>query len=668
MSALLKRFDVKRHADFLLTLLALPWLFANWYQPASSQRLFLTLLSLVALASVLMRAGALLAQKERLPSSAAIALSLSARLTALAPLCVLLTLLASFLVPSHLMDYDQWRALFAGWTGDRPFYSLRPSILMTLSLICLTLFPLLQRGLGVIAPVVIATGVLLTLSHLVQQHGFGFFLHGASPTGYALIAIACLFGAEVCVQWPRRALKATGVALLVSLLIMLVVLVIWHYHNAQNIRQLNQAARLRINDLSEILGHETLVSDQAMSRFATGWDSTNATPDARVWAHRAQKYAQHFDYLEAIVFIERDGPRVTRVYPHSENRSLEGLETLTPESREPLWSALTGGASATGLTPLAGGGRGVVFYLPVFDPASRHVPGATAFVVNPIRLFERLFQAHQSDDFLFRISHAGETLYASPTENALSRLEHCNVLRLGQSSFTLCATASYARLFAERSRLPPIVLGTGLIFAWLLYLLMHCYQRLRSEHRSVQRVNRRLRTEVEKRIALQHEVEWMAHHDELTGLPNRRYFSAWCERMDTAQPRSLFIADVDHFKKINDRLGHPVGDEYLKRIARALREPVEAHGGLLARFGGEEFVACLPGLSHDQARYLSESLRAQIETLTHGEGTWPATLSLGLATAERAEVTLDELVRTADRALYKAKAGGRNRLESATPE
>lgn len=658
---------IKRHADLLLTLLALPWLALDWHQPSSSQHHLTTLLSLVALANALMRTSALVAQTPGLPSPLATPLSLAARLSALAALAALAMMFASFLMPSHLVSYDQWQALFAVWPGDLPFHSARPSILITLALICLALLPLCQRSLGIVAPVVIATGVLLTLAHLVEQHGFG-FIHEASPSGHALLAIVCLFGAEVCVQWPRRGLNATGVALLVSLLVMLVVLVIWHYHNAQNIRQINQTARLRIDDLSELLSHEILVSDQAMSRFATGWDSAGATPDTRVWAHRAQRYARDFDYLHAIAFIERKGPRVTRVYPHAGNQPLQGLSTLTPESSEPLWNALSGHADATGLTPLAGGGRGMVFYLPVFDPDSQRVPGATAFVVKPARLFERLFRSVDNPDFLFRVSHDDETFYASTTEAALSRLDHCNVLRLGQSRFTLCATASYARLFAEGSRMPAIVLSAGLTFAWLLYLLMHCYQRLRNEHRSVKRANRRLRTEVEKRIALQHEVEWMARHDELTELPNRRYFSAWCNELGTEAPRAIIIADVDHFKQINDRLGHPVGDEYLQRIARAIREPVEAHGGLLARFGGEEFIACLPGFSPAQAWRLGESLRQRIEALTHGEGTWPATLSLGATTSEGAAVSLDELVRSADRALYRAKAAGRNRLEFAFPE
>lgn len=666
MSAPAERY-VKGHADLLLTLLALPWLALDGYTSSSSQHPLLTLLSLVALASALMRASASFAQIPWLPASLHTALSLAARLSALGALGALGVLFASFLLPVHQVDYERWQALFDGWPGELPFYSARPSILITLALICLALLPLLQQRLRAAAPIAVATAALLTLAHLVEQHSFG-FVHDASPSVYAVIAIACLLGAEACVQWPRRGLNATGVALLVSLTVMLVVLVIWHYHNAQNIRQVNQTARLRINDLSDILGQEIVVNDQAMSRFATGWDSTGVTPDARVWAHRAQQHTVDFDYLDTIAFIERESPRVTRVYPHADNQPLPELGTLTPESSEPLWNALAGRDSATGLTPLAGGGRGVVFYLPVFEPDNQQVLGATAFVVNPARLFDHLFRSERHPDFLFRVSRDGETFYASPSESSLSRVEHCNVLRLGQSSFTLCATASHARLFAERSRMPSIVLSAGLAFAWLLYLLMHCYQRLRHEHRSVKRANRRLRTEVEKRIALQHEVEWMARHDELTGLPNRRYFSTWCREVGTQVPRAIIIADVDHFKQINDRLGHPVGDAYLKRIALALRAPVEAHGGLLARFGGEEFIACLPGFSAARAQQLGESLRQRIEALNHGEGTWPATLSLGVTTSERSAASLDELVRCADRALYRAKAAGRNRLEFAFPD
>ncbi|MEN7538493.1 GGDEF domain-containing protein [Aurantiacibacter flavus] len=155
--------------------------------------------------------------------------------------------------------------------------------------------------------------------------------------------------------------------------------------------------------------------------------------------------------------------------------------------------------------------------------------------------------------------------------------------------------------------------------------------------------------------------------DPLTGLPNRRAFDQW---LDVAQgdgmqfPLSVAIIDVDHFKRFNDRFGHAVGDEVLREVAACL-ERNRPSAGRAARVGGEEFVLLLP-MDRRATFLVVESMRMAIAQLAYKD-TDPITVSIGIATMERGEST-SELLRRADRALYRAKAAGRDRCEIDTPD
>lgn len=161
----------------------------------------------------------------------------------------------------------------------------------------------------------------------------------------------------------------------------------------------------------------------------------------------------------------------------------------------------------------------------------------------------------------------------------------------------------------------------------------------------------------------------LANIDPLTGLLNRR---AWSERVrrlmaeDAAPPSVLFI-DLDHFKALNDRHGHDLGDRALAAVANSLKQNLRSQD-LLARHGGEELVAALPGCELDVAARLAEQLRQRvgrlrIEGISPAEA-YSATLSLSIGVARlRPGETLESLVRRADAAMYAAKRAGRDRVE-----
>jgi diguanylate cyclase (GGDEF)-like protein len=165
----------------------------------------------------------------------------------------------------------------------------------------------------------------------------------------------------------------------------------------------------------------------------------------------------------------------------------------------------------------------------------------------------------------------------------------------------------------------------------------------------------------------------MAEVDGLTGVCNRRHFQALLAReteraLASGEPLSLVLADVDHFKQVNDRHGHPAGDSALQHVARILsRRP--RRSDVVARYGGEEFAVLLPGTGAEVAKGLAEELRREIETapapIVPGAPPVTVTASFGVATLPDHAGREADLVAAADRALYRAKQAGRNRVEVA---
>lgn len=156
----------------------------------------------------------------------------------------------------------------------------------------------------------------------------------------------------------------------------------------------------------------------------------------------------------------------------------------------------------------------------------------------------------------------------------------------------------------------------------------------------------------------------LAETDPLTGVLNRR---AWREYLHAqlsdhaASGLSVLFLDLDHFKRVNDRLGHQGGDRVLQLFVEVLRETVRGHD-VIGRYGGEEFVVGLVETGPAEARVIAERVRAGLHARAAAVGTgMPLTVSIGIATLHAGE-TLEELLRRADAALYAAKDAGRDRV------
>ncbi len=171
-------------------------------------------------------------------------------------------------------------------------------------------------------------------------------------------------------------------------------------------------------------------------------------------------------------------------------------------------------------------------------------------------------------------------------------------------------------------------------------------------------------------------LEYESTIDSLTNIYNRRQFDRRLREEFSVskrhnKPMSLIMLDVDHFKAVNDQLGHQGGDLVLRRLAEILSAGIR-EGDIVCRYGGEEFAVILPHTDRDRATVLAERLREQIartellpQNISPSDQAVHVTASLGVATLDHNMTSAEMLVRAADRALYDAKSSGRNKVVDA---
>jgi diguanylate cyclase (GGDEF)-like protein len=223
---------------------------------------------------------------------------------------------------------------------------------------------------------------------------------------------------------------------------------------------------------------------------------------------------------------------------------------------------------------------------------------------------------------------------------------------LPDSKWSLVLVKPTEEIFASR------VLGIAITLFGTVMTLIYLLGRERRVHDRVQ---------ADKRLELQElatALQFRATTDPLTSLSNRLRFNETLsiemlrsQRYGT--PLSLVLYDIDHFKRVNDRYGHLVGDSVLIELSRLVGARIRATD-MLARWGGEEFAVLLPNTTADMAFVFAEQLRIAIATHPF-DGVGTVTCSLGVA--QYAGEVAEAFIARADRALYRGKLGGRNRVE-----
>ena len=227
--------------------------------------------------------------------------------------------------------------------------------------------------------------------------------------------------------------------------------------------------------------------------------------------------------------------------------------------------------------------------------------------------------------------------------------------------------------------------GSAVEMLLLSIALGHRYASLRNEN---ERIVRSANEELERNVSVRTQelrralaqlgdantqLREYSRRDPLTGVYNRRHFREAFEQQlrdprHRHEPLALLIADLDNFKQINDGHGHLVGDDCLCAAARLFEAELSPHGGLVARFGGEEFVALLPGLDADAALKAAEAVRLRVQgAAAEDDGPpVPLTISIGVHVVAPGERPAPEdVIRAADEAMYRAKNEGRDRVNLA---
>ena len=192
-------------------------------------------------------------------------------------------------------------------------------------------------------------------------------------------------------------------------------------------------------------------------------------------------------------------------------------------------------------------------------------------------------------------------------------------------------------------------------------------EQLREREQALEGANERLRRQIDDIHRLEAKLRDQAHRDPLTGLHNRRFLDAAMEHelarcRREHRPLSVVLIDIDHFKRVNDTHGHPAGDAVLEHLAGLLREQSTTND-VTCRYGGEEFLLLLPGVTREAALARAEACRRAFDgaRVVFGEKALAGTLSVGVATCGAGQQeSAAHLVRRADQALYRAKRAGRN--------
>ena len=196
-------------------------------------------------------------------------------------------------------------------------------------------------------------------------------------------------------------------------------------------------------------------------------------------------------------------------------------------------------------------------------------------------------------------------------------------------------------------------------------------QRISDRTAELDASNQKLLEQLDHIKTLQARLRQEAIHDSLTGLFNRRYLDEvlpieLARSKRAGLPLTIFMLDIDHFKQVNDTHGHQVGDAVMKSVGESLKKSVRV-GDVVCRYGGEEFLLVMSGMKEVDAHVRGEVLRTMVklQKVDGKDGPLNVTISIGGAIYPENGLMCDELLASADDALYRAKQNGRNRVEFA---
>ena len=298
------------------------------------------------------------------------------------------------------------------------------------------------------------------------------------------------------------------------------------------------------------------------------------------------------------------------------------------------------------------------------DGAERQ--GFFGLVISLQDVLNDVIRQNISEGYQVAISRDGQTLYQFAGDVSLREQWSVNrTLQLLGAKWQLHVWMTPARLADEREGFALTLLFTGLFITAMLTLVFYIVAQSRYKAQQLADANIELYSEIDERERVEKEIAYLAEHDSLTRLINRnalmRILTEWLNDPSENGLTAILFVDLDRFKEVNDALGHTVGDELIKRVARRIKK-LAPKDAVLARSGGDEFLLALPRSSaREHILTLAEQMLQALDAHFYvDEYELFISASIGIAFAEDADNNPEYLIRNADTALYQAKDNGRN--------
>lgn len=444
---------------------------------------------------------------------------------------------------------------------------------------------------------------------------------------------------------------ASLVLFLVSLAIALYV----HYSQMDVLQQLlkGQADRTQLKIVDST---QDLLAD--MQSMTKRWVNDNGTSEHN-WRADAKDFIKRIDGVDGIWWIDAElMNQWNETYDSKHvNRGLELLED--PEVVLKLIKAKENNTAEISKA-YTYDGENVVFIFQPIGQGENH-DGFIGIEVHVKEFIDDLLGDPLSSGYYTKAYANKEVIFANgPELQSGSYLEHFELnLDADQQGWVFKVYPTENALNMIISPLPYFIAVAGTIISLLFMLTLWSKQKAKNQSKV-------LANEISEREKVQFELEYLANHDTLTHLPNRHYITNFIEKrvklsQANNQQFTILFIDLDHFKDINDTLGHAVGDEMLKKLP-VLFNRVFRHDDVIARMGGDEFVVYLPGkLSIEHVTKLVERFLKSLEyPIQIGEHQIRLTGSVGVAFFPQHGSNVTELLSHADAALYRAKDQGRN--------
>ncbi|MDH4655518.1 MULTISPECIES: bifunctional diguanylate cyclase/phosphodiesterase [unclassified Pseudomonas] len=379
------------------------------------------------------------------------------------------------------------------------------------------------------------------------------------------------------------------------------------------------------------------------------------------WCLGGGIWAMHFIAMlafEAPITIDYDIPTTTLSLVMVVSASLVGMYTLGRTNVEPRHYLAAALAIGLGITLMHYSGMAAIrsvatqYYHPVMVVVSVGVAVAASLAAMLLSAF-------------FRERSEGHQLLKIPASLAMGGAI-CSMHFTGMLALQLAVPAGTELHLKQADN--AVQLGLSLaVIAGMVLLFALCVawadKKLQRKERDLQHVNNLLRELEQVKVKLQN----VAHYDALTNLPNRRAFNDFFveklqQHAQYKQPLAVMFLDVDHFKRVNDSLGHDAGDELLKVVAERVRSVLRRED-VIARLGGDEFCVLASLGSLMEAKALSQRIMHRMkEPITLAGRNVTMTTSIGISLFPDDGETCEELLKHADLALYQAKSSGRNNL------